>query len=677
MRGNALSPYHRVLKPLDFRKTIPLVKVEEGPNGLAIAYGLATSEAIDSDRERCNYPGTKPYYQKWAEKAIATTTAAGQQVSCGNIRVMHTGTLGGKATGLTFDDDRKQVWIKTEAADMAVSDLLRRGILTSFSQGGTYVRKFHGGPDGCGSDITEKSYCPTCQKDLPVVDYIAEISEVSYVDLPANPEATFSYVKADKSIELRKFADPAAVTAAIASLAKSAKTKRVAGEDLTAECFAYVGDPEDISTWKLPIKFSTEAKTKRHIRNALARFEQTQGIPANKKAKVKAKIIAAAKKHGIEVSDESEKAVSLALEGALAKSAEARGLEKGLYDVARFAEMVQSLAYLWMDAEWEADREGDESEVPAAIRDLIENAAEVLMEMTSEELSELTAAKAKIAELEKSIPTVKTPVATPATEGAPIMNEEFLKAARKGMAGFCKGMCKVHKAMADTHEKAMKCHKDAAAEEVAAGDSEHNMMEHYQAAVDHMGESDQDDVAGDPADKKTEREEAMKVHKAAVEHHKAKKAYHVAKAKHHEKMADIAEKMHKSHLDAHDKYTTLAESQGEGDSAKAAQVSLEKMSGPEAPPTTEEIVTMVMAKMVSGAQGTTTAIAADPALAKAQESITALAAQVATLTEKLNKAADPVAPPKLQTFSFMPLPGTKKEAAKAAAMAESNGEMGW
>jgi HK97 family phage prohead protease len=92
------------------------------------------------------------------------------------------------------------------------------------------------------------------------------------------------------------------------------KTKRVAGEDLPASAFAYVGDKADTSTWKLPYKFSTDEKTKRHIRNALARFGQTQGIPESERAGVLAKLKAAAKKYGITVSDDTGKAVVAALE---------------------------------------------------------------------------------------------------------------------------------------------------------------------------------------------------------------------------------------------------------------------------------------------------------------------------------------------------------------------------
>lgn len=77
------------------------------------------------------------------------------------------------------------------------------------------------------------------------------------------------------------------------------KTKSVDGEEHPASDFAYVGDPNDTSTWKLPI-FDAD-----HVRNALARFSHTEGIPADEKDKVYAKIVAAAKKFGIHVSEEN------------------------------------------------------------------------------------------------------------------------------------------------------------------------------------------------------------------------------------------------------------------------------------------------------------------------------------------------------------------------------------
>ena len=83
-------------------------------------------------------------------------------------------------------------------------------------------------------------------------------------------------------------------------LLASAQTKRVAGENLSASAFAYVGDARDPRTWKLPIQFSTEEKTKAHIRSALARLRQTN-LPESEKPAVRARIEAAAKAHGVAI----------------------------------------------------------------------------------------------------------------------------------------------------------------------------------------------------------------------------------------------------------------------------------------------------------------------------------------------------------------------------------------
>ena len=79
--------------------------------------------------------------------------------------------------------------------------------------------------------------------------------------------------------------------------AKTSKTKSHGGEDVPMSKHAYVGNPTDPSTWKLPID------TPGRARNALARINQTHGIPAEKKAGVLQKIRRAAGHHGIDVSD--------------------------------------------------------------------------------------------------------------------------------------------------------------------------------------------------------------------------------------------------------------------------------------------------------------------------------------------------------------------------------------
>ena len=79
------------------------------------------------------------------------------------------------------------------------------------------------------------------------------------------------------------------------------KTKKVDGCDLPASAFAFVGDPENTSTWKLPIHFAGDhAKTRRHVADAVGRFAGTK-LPEEHREAVKLILIGAAKALGIEV----------------------------------------------------------------------------------------------------------------------------------------------------------------------------------------------------------------------------------------------------------------------------------------------------------------------------------------------------------------------------------------
>ena len=89
--------------------------------------------------------------------------------------------------------------------------------------------------------------------------------------------------------------------------ASTSRTKRVDGENLTSDCFIYVGSEDEISTWHLPWKFSSEEKTESHLRDALARFDQTD-IPEPDRPAARAKLVRLCKEHGITVSDSDKKA---------------------------------------------------------------------------------------------------------------------------------------------------------------------------------------------------------------------------------------------------------------------------------------------------------------------------------------------------------------------------------
>jgi hypothetical protein len=100
---------------------------------------------------------------------------------------MHGHIAAGKLIEIAFNDDDKRIEICGKVIDDAEWQKVEEGVYTGFSQGGRYLKR---GPD----------------PDQPkLMRYTAEPLEVSLVDHPCLPDATFAVIKADGSTELRKF----------------------------------------------------------------------------------------------------------------------------------------------------------------------------------------------------------------------------------------------------------------------------------------------------------------------------------------------------------------------------------------------------------------------------------------------------------------------------------------
>ena len=147
-----------------------------------IATGVAACEEKDHDNEIMDYHGSKPYFQAWSQ----TQKSASSGKSLGNVRLQHDASkVAGRLTDLSFDDGNKRVIVSAQIVDPVAKELLRTGCLTGFSIGGDYGKR----------------------TTLPngVTKYVAIPSEVSVVDRPCQPSATFTAVKSDGTTELRKF----------------------------------------------------------------------------------------------------------------------------------------------------------------------------------------------------------------------------------------------------------------------------------------------------------------------------------------------------------------------------------------------------------------------------------------------------------------------------------------
>ena len=176
---------------------LPLAKVDLDQR---IVHGVATAEAPDRGGEICDYASTKPYFETWSAEA---RSASGGK-SLGAVRAMHGRVAAGKITDIAFEDDEKRILVAAKIVDDDEWRKVEEGVYTGFSQGGRYVRRW---PD----------------PETGLTRFTAEPTEISLVDLPCLPDATFEVVK-DGVVEKRAFARPAreVVEADVAAVALEA-----------------------------------------------------------------------------------------------------------------------------------------------------------------------------------------------------------------------------------------------------------------------------------------------------------------------------------------------------------------------------------------------------------------------------------------------------------------------
>ncbi len=165
------------MTPLDL--FLPLAKVDLDQRTVT---GVATAEQPDRAGEICDYTSSKPYFEKWSSEALA----ASRGKSLGAVRAMHGKTAAGKLTDIAFDDGAKRVVVAAKIVDDDEWNKVVEGVYTGFSQGGRYVKRWSDPETG-------------------LVRYTADPQEISLVDLPCLPDATFDVVK-DGVIEKRAFA---------------------------------------------------------------------------------------------------------------------------------------------------------------------------------------------------------------------------------------------------------------------------------------------------------------------------------------------------------------------------------------------------------------------------------------------------------------------------------------
>ncbi|HLI13484.1 MAG TPA: hypothetical protein VKY65_17975 [Alphaproteobacteria bacterium] len=164
---------------------LPITKVDAAKR---LVYGTLAEEVPDRAGEIFDYASSKPNFARWS----AEIAKASDGRSLGNLRAMHGKVAAGKLAALEFDDDGRRIEAVAKVVDAAEWAKVLEGVYTGFSIGGKYVRRWKD------------------EADPALTRYTADPAEVSLVDNPCIPTATFTMIKLDGSEERRFFKGGAA-----------------------------------------------------------------------------------------------------------------------------------------------------------------------------------------------------------------------------------------------------------------------------------------------------------------------------------------------------------------------------------------------------------------------------------------------------------------------------------
>lgn len=350
----------------------------------------------------------------------AIAGALDDYMAYGNVREMHQPSAVGVTREASVDDTG--LYITCEVVDDAAWEKVKRGVYKGFS---------------IGAKITERD-----SADKTVVRGI-NLREISLVDRPADPGAKIDLWHADDfspdevsdgdDVERRTFSDEQRKKAAETGAAMPdgsypienrqdlenairafgrAKNKRAVRRHIMKRARALGATdliPED---WKTMSRAADATETETDEAQAdLERTDAVDGVAAEAGAldaeasgeatdatMAEADPVAAAVDRAEAVMAKAGEVVE-AVERAASGEEEApqvdpttlpgAELRRGLYSVARLGSLVAELAYMAMDAQFEADVEGDNSPVPGKLRTALVELAKAYKAMSDEELAEM------------------------------------------------------------------------------------------------------------------------------------------------------------------------------------------------------------------------------------------------------------------------------------------------
>lgn len=321
---------------------VPINKIDEAQR---LVYGTLTQEVADKSGEIFDYDSGKDAIKSWSDEISESTNGK----SLGNVRSMHQAIAAGKFTDIVYDDASKSIQGVAKVVDDGEWEKVLEGVYTGFSIGGGYAKRW---PDTDNPGLMR--YTPT-------------ISEISLVDNPCVPTATFEYIKADGSSELRKF-----------KLHKEEPMTNAPLQKWQASDGSVFDTQEEAAAHEVTIVAKGAAAP---LLDAISAVQKTvDGAVGKEGDKPAAEPVAKA---------EGDPAPATQETPAVEKTDTTVTLKKDLWGLANFADLLQSVLYQYNDAKWQDLMADDSSEMPDKLKVWLKDGMKILKEMVTEVTAEI------------------------------------------------------------------------------------------------------------------------------------------------------------------------------------------------------------------------------------------------------------------------------------------------
>jgi hypothetical protein len=417
------------------RVFVPLTKVDEEQR---LVYGRITQEILDKSGEVMDYETSKPNFQKWSDEFDQKTGG----LSKGNLRVMHGLNVAGKLTDIAFDDEEKAIDVCAKVVDDGEWEKVLEGCYTGFSVGGRYGKKWNDTVDGQmvkrytavpgEVSLVDDPCVGTATFDCVKADgsvmqkmfkAAGEQAEPTPEPAAAEPEqAQFSFTNeevVEKATEMAKAAKDGSSWMDHVTAARDELMKAAGGSDDDSASAKEEGEAGEGSQEETPSSEAADDKAEKVTPPGVKQvwttsdgttFEKKADAEAHEdklqkgdKPKTEAELLAERLNKAISP-PAPEPEVGLWEDfGRLSKVVSALvtpfdggqpKLEKGMYTVNRFSNILSDLASLAKSILAEGQREGDEGEDTAVAADIKSNLnalAKTFLDYTQDQVTELLA----------------------------------------------------------------------------------------------------------------------------------------------------------------------------------------------------------------------------------------------------------------------------------------------